>query len=285
MHTIWKGNVSFGLINIGVKLHSVIEDKDVKLKSLHKDCLTPIRYKKVSPDCEDDDITEDEIVKAYEYAKDKYVVINESEIQSLKKKYEVKTVDIVDFIKLDEIDPIYFNNSYYLSPEEGQQRAYSLLCKALSDTNKVGIAKITMRSNQQLAVIRTLKNALVLETIHYPDEVRAVDNVPHLSTAAIDDRELAAAKVLIEQLTVPFNPAQYTNEYRTALMDLIQSKIDDKQIADKPDVRPNKDNVVSLMDILQASIEQTKKPDVAAALDKTPNKPKKRKSTPRKKTS
>lgn len=284
MHTIWTGNLSFGLINIGVKLHSVIEDKDIKLKNLHKDCLTPIRTKKISPGCDDSDITDDEIVKAYEYAKDKYVVINEEEIQSLKKKYEVKTVDIVDFIKLDEIDPTYFNNSYYLSPAEGQQRAYALLQRALSETNKCGIAKITMRSSQQLAVIRTLKNVLVLETIHYPDEVRAVDNVPRLSNAAVDDRELAAAKVLIDQLTVSFNPAQYKDEYRTALMDLIQHKVDAKQTDEKPDVLPNADNVVSLMDVLQASIERTKKPDVPPILDATPGKPKKRK-TPRKKTS
>ena len=281
MHTIWKGNVTFGLINIGIKLHSAIEDKDIKLKSLHKDCLTPIKYQKVSPDCSDKTLTDADIVKAYEYAKDKYVVINDSEIQGLKKEYEVKTVEVVDFINLDEIDPTYYNNTYYLAPEEGQSRAYSLLRKALSESNKVGIAKISMRSSQQLAVIRTFKDALILETIHYPDEVRPVEGLS-LHNETVDEKELAVAKMLIDQLTTTFEPAKYKNEYRSALMDLIESKVEGEQIDIPETIEPKKENVMSLMDILQASLERTKPEALTDKTTKPKPKPKKKRATTKK---
>src|SRR4030095_16818359 len=131
MHTVWKGNLSFGLINIGIKLHSAIEDKDVKLIAIHKDCLVPIQYQKVVPGCEEGTVEPEDIVKAYKYSANKYVIISEEELNTLKKEYEVKAVDIISFVQLEEIDPIYFDRSYFVSPTDGSEKTYILLRQAL----------------------------------------------------------------------------------------------------------------------------------------------------------
>ena len=138
MHTMWKGTISFGLVNIPVKMHAATENKDVKLRQLHKECQSPIKYEKVCPVC-DRSVEEEEIVKAYEYTKDKFVILDEEDLQAIKKEQTDKAVEIIDFVKLEEIDPIYFEKSYYLSPNEGGTKAYSLLRTALEETGKIGV--------------------------------------------------------------------------------------------------------------------------------------------------
>src|SRR5699024_4362382 len=164
MHTMWKGTISFGLVNIPVKMHAATENKDVQLRQLHKECQSPIKYEKVCPVCERE-VEKDEIVKAYEYAKNKFVILEDEDLQALK---------IIDFVKLEEIDTIYFDKSYYLSPNEGGKKAYGLLRAALVDTGKIGVAKMMIRSKERMAVIRVYQQTIVVETIHYPDEVRNV---------------------------------------------------------------------------------------------------------------
>lgn len=250
MHTIWKGNISFGLINIAVKLHSTVDDKDIKFKNLDKYNLAPVKQSKSSP--------HQDIVKGFEYETNKYVVIEDEEIEVIKKKFESRAVEVLDFIELDEIDPIYFNLSYYLSPEEGHVRAYSLLRRVLTESNKVGIAKISIRSGQQLAAIRTYKDVLVLETLHYPDEVRPVENVPNTSETVVDEKELKIAHMLIEQLTAKFEPTKYKNEYRSDMLSLINSKLVQK----KESIEVISNESSSLMDILQASLRDTRSKEV-----------------------
>ncbi|MFP7492641.1 Ku protein [Terribacillus saccharophilus] len=258
MHTMWKGTISFGLVNIPVKMHAATENKDVKLRQLHKECNTPVKYEKVCPHCEKELQTED-IVKAYEYTKNKFVVLDEDELQALQKEQEDKAVEIVDFVSLEEIDPIYFERCYYLSPNEGGTKAYSLLRKALEETGKIGVASMIIRSKQQLAVIRVYKNVLVVETIHYPDEVRSVADVPNIpAEEAIVEKELTTAKLLIEQLTAAFDPEKYNDEYREALLDLIQAKRDHEDVQ-IPTARKQPSNVTNLMDALQASLDKAKK--------------------------
>src|SRR5690625_3608483 len=224
MHTMWKGTISFGLVNIPVKMHAATENKDIRLRQLYKECQSPIKYEKVCPVC-DREIEEKEIVKAYEYSKNKFVVLDEEEIKALKKEQEDKAVEIIDFVKLEEIDPIYFEKSYYLSPNEGGGKAYNLLRAALEETGKIGIAKMMIRSKEQLAVIRIYKNALVVETIHYPDEVRNVEDVPNVpDQIEVVKKELDTAKMLIDQLTTTFEPEKYTDEYRSALLELVDEK-------------------------------------------------------------
>ena len=263
MHTVWKGSISFGLVNIPVKLHAATENKDVKLRQLHKECHTPISYKKVCEGCQKE-VKDEEIVKAYEYTKNKFVILDEEDLENIRKETEDKAVQIIDFVKLEEIDPIYFEKTYYLSPDTTGAKAYVLLRKTLEESGKIGIAKITIRAKEQLAIVRVYKNTLVMEVIHFPDEVRDAKDVPNIpGVETVVQKELETALMLVDQLTTEFDPTKYTEEYRTALMQLIEAKqaegtgtgtvtVNDKQ--------PLPDNVTDLMSALQASLDKTKKP-------------------------
>lgn len=270
MHTMWKGTISFGLVNIPVKMHAATENKDVKLRQLHKECQTPVQYKKVCPVC-DREIENEEIVKAYEYAKNKFVLLDEDELEALRKEQTDKAVEIVDFVKLADIDPIYFEKSYYLSPNEGGSKAYGLLRNALKDTKKIGVAKMIIRSKEQLAVIRVYKNTLVVETIHYPDEVRDVQEVPNVPDKVQPvKKELDTAKMLIDQLTTKFEPDKYKDEYRTALLDLIEEKKNKEQTTTvTPEGKPGPEYEANLMDALQASLDRAKKDNPQSKSKKT----------------
>jgi|SRR5690625_1250365 len=260
MHTMWKGTISFGLVNIPVKMHAATENKDVKLRQLHKECQTPVKYEKVCPAC-NRKVENEEIVKAYEYAKNKFVILDEEELEALRKEQTDKAVEIIDFVKLADIDPIYFEKSYYLSPNEGGNKAYGLLRNALKDTKKIGVAKMMIRSKEQLAVIRVYANTLVVETIHYPDEVRDVKDVPNVpNKVETVKNELDTAKMLIEQLTTKFDPDKYKDEYRTALLELIEEKKNKKQTTTfTAEGKPGPEYESNLMDALQASLDRAKK--------------------------
>ncbi|MCT2538252.1 Ku protein [Aquibacillus koreensis] len=257
MHTMWKGTISFGLVNIPVKLHAATENKDVKLRQLHKKCQSPIKYEKVCPICEEE-VGNDDLVKAYEYAKNKFVMLTEDELKELQEEQTDKAVEIVDFVELQEIDPIYFEKSYYLSPNEGGAKAYSLLRKALQETGRIGIAKMIIRSKEQLACIRVYENTLVVETIHYPDEVRNVKDVPNVpEEAETPAKELDTAKMLIDQLTASFDPEKYQDAYRTSLLELIENKKNQDETTTAKD-KPTATNVTNLMEALEASLDQAK---------------------------
>lgn len=260
MHTIWKGSISFGLVNIPIKLHAATENNDVKLRQLHKECHSPISYQKVCPVCAKE-VQNEEIVKAYEYTKNKFVVLDEEELEKLKKENEDKAVEIIDFVKLEEIDPIYFERSYFMAPDASGGKAYALLRKALQDSGKIGVAKIIIRSKEQLAVVRVYKDALLMETIHFPDEVRNVQEVPNIPSAdSVVQKELDTALLLVDQLTTAFDPTKYTDEYRTALMDLIEEKKSGNRTVAASEKQPAApSNVTDLMAALQASLDQTKK--------------------------
>lgn len=259
MHTVWKGSISFGLVNIPIKLHTATENKDIKLRQLHKECHTPISYQKVCPGC-DKEVKSEDIVKAYEYAKNKFVVLDEEDLEKLKKENEDKAVEIIDFVKLEEIDPIYFEKSYFIAPDSGGGKAYSLLRKALLESGKIGVAKIIIRSKEQLAIVRVYKDTLVMETIHFPDEVRNVDEVPNVpSEQLVVQKELDTALMLVDQLTTTFDPKKYNDDYRTALMELIEEKKSGKETVTATEKQPAAhSNVTDLMSALQASLDKTK---------------------------
>lgn len=260
MHTVWKGSISFGLVNIPVKLHTATENKDIKLRQLHKECHTPISYEKVCEGCKKE-VKNEDIVKAYEYAKNKFVVLDAEDLEKLKKENEDKAVEIIDFVKLEEIDPIYFERTYFMAPDSGGGKAYSLLRKALMESGKIGVAKIMIRSKEQLAIVRVYKETLVMETIHFPDEVRSSADVPNIpSEPEIVQKELDTALMLVDQLTTTFDPEKYTDDYRTALMELIEEKKSGKQTVTATDKQPAApSNVTDLMSALQASLDKTKK--------------------------
>lgn len=275
MHTVWKGSISFGLVNIPIKLHAATENKDIKLRQLHKDCHTPISYEKVCEGCKQE-VKNEDIVKAYEYSKNKFVILDAEELEKLKKENEDKAVEIIDFVKLEEIDPIYFERSYFLAPDSGGGKAYSLLREALHESGKIGVAKIMIRSKEQLAIVRVYKETLIMETIHFPDEVRNTADVPNIpSEQTVVKKELDTALMLVDQLTTAFEPEKYTDEYRTALMELIQEKKAGNNVvmtSEKQTELPS--NVTDLMSALQASLDKTKK-----------KKPTTRKRAPKAKTS
>ncbi|MEK5215646.1 non-homologous end joining protein Ku [Psychrobacillus sp. FSL H8-0487] len=275
MHTVWKGSISFGLVNIPIKLHTATENKDIKLRQLHKECHTPISYAKVCEGCKQE-VKNEDIVKAYEYSKNKFVILDEEELEKLKKENEDKAVEIIDFVKLEEIDPIYFERSYFMAPDSGGSKAYSLLREALHESGKIGVAKIMIRSKEQLAIVRVYNETLIMETIHFPDEVRSTADVPNIPTEqSVVKKELDTALMLVDQLTTTFEPDKYTDEYRTALMELIEEKKAGNNVVSTTEKQTElPSNVTDLMSALQASLDKTKK-----------KKPAPRKRTPKAKTS
>lgn len=257
MHTMWKGAISFGLVNIPIKMFTATEEKDIRFRFLHKECNTPLKYQKTCPTCRRE-VNESEIVRGYEYEIGHFIIMTDNDISALQSEVDNKTIEILDFVNLPEIDPIYFDKSYYLAPQETGNKAYTLLLRAMQDTGKIAVAKMTIRNKQTLAALRVYQNVLVMETIFYPDEVRATSLIPGLAEKAdVVAKELDIATRLIETLTAPFNPEKYHDEYRAALRELIDKKIEGKEIEVAPEA-PHK-NVIDLMEALQASLNANKK--------------------------
>ncbi|ALP35726.1 Ku protein [Paenibacillus sp. IHB B 3084] len=255
MHTVWKGAISFGLVHVPVKMFSATEDKDISMRYIHKECGSPLSYVRKCPVC-DKEVEWEEIGKGYEYEKGKFVMFDKEELEQISGQAD-KNIVILDFVDLQEIDPIYFQKTYYLSPDQAGSNAYKLLMNAMKDTEKIGIAQISIRSKSSLAAIRVLDECLAVETMFYPDEIRPVSQVPNLpGQEEVKEKELTMAKMLIEQLSTPFDAAKYTDQYRERLLDLIQHKVAGEEIRIAPS-QPQT-NVVDLMAALQASIEAVK---------------------------
>lgn len=273
MHTMWKGSISFGMVNIPVKMFAATEERDVRFRYLHKKCKNPIKYERECPYCKEEVKSED-IVRGYEYEPGRFVIIEDKDLEAIKPS-SAKTVEILDFVNLKEIDPIYFDKSYYLSPQEaGGGKAYSLLRQAMFDSGKIAIARITIRDKQSLAVLRVVDNILVMETIFYPDEVRDVKYVPGVpDNVKIDERELSMAQQLIDNLSASFEPEKYKDDYREALLALIHSKAEGQEIVSAPEAPQH--NVIDLMAALQASLKKTE------ALRNEGKQPEKKETKPR----
>ena len=253
---IWTGAISFGLVNVPVKLYSAVEQKDVSFHQLQKDTGERIHYKRVTDDS-DDEVAYADIVKGYEVDKGQYVVVTPEELESVEPGRS-RTVDIEDFVDLDEVDPIYFEKTYYMGPaNKDAAKTYELLRKALERTNKVAIARFVMRTKQYLAAVRANGKVLMLETMYFPDEVRdaeVIDNLP--KGVKLSDRELAMAEQLIDSLTSDWEPDRYHDTYRERVLELIQAKAKGEDIVTEEAEQPAK--VVDLMAALEASLEQTK---------------------------
>lgn len=256
MRPVWKGAVSFGLVNIPVKMYAASEDKSIKFKYLHSKCNTPLKYQRTCPRC-NQEVEWEEIVRGYEYQKDRFVVMKDEDFESIPAD-KTRTIDILDFCQLADIDPIYYEKSYFLGPEEIGKKAYNLLVSALKHTGRVAVAKVVIRSKQALAAIRIYKDVLVMETMKYPDEVRSQLEVPGIDREmAAAERELDMATQLVESMTADFAPEKYTDDYRKALLDLIQTKLAGEQPA--PAAAQPAEGVVDLMESLRASLEAIEK--------------------------
>lgn len=256
MRPVWKGAVSFGLVNIPVKMYTASEDKSIKFKYLHSKCSTPLKYQRICPRC-NQEVQWEEIVRGYEYQKDRFIVMKDEDFEAIPTN-KTRTIDIIDFCKLEEIDPIYYEKSYYLGPEETGKKAYNLFVSALKSKDRVAVAKVVIRSKQALAALRIYDNVLVMETMKYPDEVRSKQEIPGIEAeVTVSDRELDMATQLVETMTEPFAPEKYSDDYRRALLDLISAKIEGQEL-DYPQVQPA-EGVVDLMESLKASLEAIEK--------------------------
>ncbi len=261
MHTLWKGAISFGLVHVPVKMFAATEDKDISMRYLHKQCGTPLSYVRKCPTCETE-VEWENIARGYEYEKGRFVMFEKEELEMLAEDTG-KEIRILDFVNLTEIDPIYFQKTYYLSPGETGANAYNLLLEAMRQSGKIGIAKVSIRTKSSLAAIRVIENCIAMETIFYPDEIRPVNQVPNLpEKVTVNDKELQMARMLIEQLSTPFEPEKYQDDYRGKLLELIQKKVAGEEITVVPE-QPAA-NVVDLMAALQASLEALKPEPVTA---------------------
>lgn len=261
---MWKGAISFGLVTIPVAVYPATEEKSLKFNQLHDEDMGRIRYKRVCS-VDGEEVDYDHIVKGYEIEKDRYIVLTDEDLDAVPVESS-RAIDIQQFVDLDEIDPILFKKSYYLIPDETGAKAYALLRKALSDEGKVGIAKVSFRDKEHLSALRFKDDVFVLETMFWPDEVRAAefDLVP--AGEKVRDNEVDMARSLIENLTEPWNPEAFTDAYREALLEIVEKKAAGEPIEAPSEEAPAR--VVDLMEALKAS--------VAAAKEKTPSRSAKR---------
>jgi DNA end-binding protein Ku len=254
---IWKGSISFGLVNIPIALYSGTRREELKFRLLRKSDLSPVNYKRVA-EKDGKEVPWDEIVKGYEYEKGKYVVLKDEDFERVDLE-ATQTVDIQDFVDQEEIDPMFFYKPYYLEPQKGGDKAYALLRDALKDSNKVGIAKVVIKTRQYLAGVKPEDSALVLELMHFADELVDTEKLRVPKKTEVGKREINMAKSLIDSMSAKWNPEKYRDDYREALMEVIEEKVEagGKEIEEKPKKAPKPTKVIDLVSVLQKSLEQT----------------------------
>ena len=259
MRPLWTGALTFGLVNIPVRLHSAVQAKErISFRLLHKKDLSPIRYERVCQK-EGEAVDWKDIVKGYEYSKGKFVVLTDEDFKAAAIESS-KTIEIMDFVAADEIDPRYFETPYYLIPAKGGEKAYALLREAIKRTGMVGIGKITMRSNSlHLAGVKSVGQALVLEIMRFADELVTESDFTFPTDAGVRPQELQMAEQLVGNLSQPFDPSKYTDDYHANLMKIIRAKMKGKKIEVPEPVEPESTQVVDLMTRLQESLELGKK--------------------------
>jgi DNA end-binding protein Ku len=255
---MWSGAISFGLVNVPVKLYSAVSRKTVRFNQLNAETGNRIQQKRVDPET-GEEVGYDQIVKGYELTKDRYVVITPEELDALDPE-KTRTVDIEDFVDLDEIDPVYYDHPYYLVPDKGATKAYGLLLGAMKQANKVAIARVVLRSKEQLVAIRPSGDVLMMETMLFHDEVvpaQDIEDLPEEKELKATDRELKMAQQLIDSLSSEFDPTSYRDEYREKVLELIEMKASGQEIAVQPEA-PEPAKVPDLMAALEASLAAVK---------------------------
>ena len=249
--SMWKGAISFGLVTIPVAVYPATEEKSLKFNQLHDEDMGRIRYKRVCS-VDGEEVEFDHIVKGYEVEKDRYVIITDEDLDAVPVESS-RAIDIQQFVDLDEIDPMLFKKSYYLVPDETGAKAYALLRKALAEEGKVGIAKVSFRDKEHLAALRFKDEVFVLETMYWPDEIRAAEFETLDADGKVRSNEVEMAKQLIASLSEPWNPERFTDEYREALLGIVEKKLAGEPI-ELPEEVPAA-RVVDLMAALKASVE------------------------------
>jgi DNA end-binding protein Ku len=277
--TIWGGSISFGLVSVPVKLTPATRSKDVSFNQLEAETGSRIRLRRVSEQT-GEEVPMDQIVKGYEIAKGRYVVVEKDELDAIAPK-ATRNIEIEDFVDLDEIDPIYFVSPYYVLPDKAAAKPYRLLLEAMQELRKVAIGRVVMRGKEHLVAIRPMGDLLCVETMRYADEVIPIEDVGGAPEADLSEKELAMARQLVESLAEDFDAEKYENEYREQLMDLIERKSAGEEIVAEPESEePAK--VLDLMAALEASLQRSGNADALA--DKADTAAPAKKASPAKKT-
>lgn len=249
---IWSGTISFGLVSVPVRMFTATSSQELRFHFLDRRDMAPIGYDKVNKET-GESVPADEIVRGFEFEKGRYVEVTDEDIDRLDVEL-THAIDICDFVSIDEIDPLYFRKGYYLLPQEGAEKPYRLLVKALDETGRVAIAKVVIRNKQHLACLRPVDDALVLETMYYADEVRQPEEAP---TPQVRKAEVDMAKTLIENLAAKWDPKRYHDRYRNELLDLLQKKAEGEPLPERSEEPEGE--VVDLMEALRQSVAATQK--------------------------
>jgi len=274
MRSIWKGTVSFGLVSIGVKLYSATEEKDVSFHQVRRSDASRIRYRRVA-EADGEEVAYGDIAKGYQLPNGETVVLTDEDFADLPLP-TAKVVDVLQFVPTDQIDPIYFARSYFLEPEKNAVKPYVLLRDALESSGMAGLVKVAIRNREQLATLRVREGVIVLETMIWPDEVRAAD-FPFLDEeVTLRAQEKQMAHSLVESMSGDFDPSEYTDNYRVALQEMIDAKVAGREVVEPEGAQPRADNVVDLMSALRASVDAAKRgregPDARKAAAQKPAK-------------
>jgi DNA end-binding protein Ku len=257
MRAIWKGSISFGLVNIPIALYPATRKEELSFRLLRAKDLSPVNYKRVA-EKDGREVPWDEIVKGYEYEKGKYVVLKDEDFQRVDLE-ATQTVDIQDFVDQEEIDPMFFYKPYYLEPQKGGDKAYALLRDALEKSKKVGIAKVVIKTRQYLAGVKAEDGVLVLELMHFAEELADSGQLHVPKKIEPGKREINMARALIDSMSSKWNPEKYRDDYREALMEVIEEKVEagGKEIEEKPKPKKQPTKVIDLVSVLQKSLKQT----------------------------
>jgi len=255
MASIWKGSLTFGLVHVPVELKTAVRSDHVSFRMLHAEDLSPIKYERVCA-ADGEPVPWNEIVKGYEYEKGKYVVLTDEDFKQAALD-QSRTIDIIDFVSEDEIDPRFFETPYYLLPTKGGDKPYALLREAMRKNNVVGIGKLIIRKTQHLAGVRVIDQALVLEIMRFSNELVDISEFSFPGTTTLREQELDMATQLVQNLAEPFDPERYTDDYRSNLMKLIRAKMKGKKVtAAEPEADDEDAKVLDLMSRLQASLDE-----------------------------
>ena len=254
MRAIWKGSISFGLVYIPIAVYPATREEKLSFRQLRGTDLSPIRYKKVA-DADQKEVTADQIVKGFEYERGRFIVLKEEDFAKVRIE-STHSIDITDFVELSQVDPKFFYKPYFLEPQKGGEKAYALLHKALAGTAKIGIAKVVISNREYLASVKPDGLFLVLDLMHFASEILTPEELKNGSTTAITDKELKMAQSLVESMSVDWEPEKYRDEYRTAMMEIIEQKAQHKEIAKKPAPTVRTTNVVDLVKVLQESLNR-----------------------------
>jgi DNA end-binding protein Ku len=252
---IWRGVISFGMVSIPVRLFTATDTKDIRFRQLHEETHTPVKQLRWSPEL-DREVAYDELIKGYEYAKEQYVIVDDEDFEKLPVASK-HTIDLTAFVSNEEIDPIHYERSYYLEPDEAGQKPFALLLRALGDKGLLAIGKVALRQKEHLCVLRPHDGLILLETLYYPDEIRDPDGSIDVEGIEVSDQEMEMASALIDMLRKPFDPADYKDTYREQLMAMITAKLEGGEIVATNEEAPAAASV-DLMAALKASVDAAK---------------------------